>query len=62
MYHTIRKQTKHIKHMATRTIIGISNGIEYKLLKADGNYGLVQLKEWMFPEWCLFDEIVVPKK
>jgi hypothetical protein len=46
-------------------IIGISNGIKYKLLKVDikNKTGLVD-NVWGFPVWCKFDKIIKnpPKK
>ena len=40
--------------------VGYSNGVPYFLIEYDLhiNTGLVQLNEWIFPVWCLFDKIV----
>jgi hypothetical protein len=40
--------------------VGYSNGIPYFLIEYDlqTNMGLLELEEWIFPVWCLFDKIV----
>jgi hypothetical protein len=43
------------------TAIGYSNGQAYPLLNYDleTNHGLIELPEWIWPVWCLFEEIVL---
>lgn len=39
--------------------IGYSNSKEYQLLAIEGNNGLVELPEWLYPVWCIFERIEV---
>lgn len=36
---------------------GYSKGVAFSLLKRKGNYGLVELPEWIYPVWCKFEII-----